>query len=165
MLDIDGYWARALRGMSGRIPSGVTASVTGVDEAAARSVLEPFVAGQRLPPFGRPSAGMASVARKLRLVSASRQLLVEANRSAAVVHRVAEFGEQIEDQPNDVAVIVRGGWLRMNRVVLTADLTGSGNSGTQVLHLRAAAFEGWISQKAGEKVLRNVEVDLGSLRH
>jgi hypothetical protein len=52
---------------------------------------------------------MASVARKLRLVSASRQLLVEANRSAAVVHRVAEFGEQIEDQPNDVAVIVRGG--------------------------------------------------------
>jgi hypothetical protein len=136
-----------------------------VDEAAARAVLERFVAGQRLPPFGRPEPGMASVARKLRLVSASRQLVVDANRSAAVLHGVAELGEQIEGQPDDVAVIVPGGWLRMNRVVLTADLTGGGNSGTQVLHLWAAALEGRISQKAAEKVLRNIEVDLGSVGH
>jgi hypothetical protein len=32
---------------------------------------------------------------------------------AAVVPRVAEFGVQIEDPPNAVAVIVRGGWLRI----------------------------------------------------
>jgi hypothetical protein len=107
---------------------------------------------------------MESVARKLRLVSASRELLVDVNGLAAVVRRVAELGEQIDGQPDDVAVIVPGGWLRMNRVVLTADLRSSGKPATQVLYLWAAALEGRISQKSAEKVLRNVEADLGSPR-
>ena len=107
---------------------------------------------------------MASAARKLRLVSASRQLLIAATSSVAVVDRLAELGEPIEGQHDDVAVIVPGGWLRMNRVVLTADLTASGNPATQVLRLWGAALEGWISQKSAEKVLRKVEIELGSFR-
>ena len=94
-----------------------------------------------------------------------RQLLVDANGSVAAIHRVAQFGEEIEGRPDDVAVIVPGGWRRMNRVVLTADLKAGQKPGTQVLHLWGAALEGWISQKSAEKVLRVVEVKLASLRH
>ncbi|MET7451337.1 hypothetical protein ABZT03_05435 [Streptomyces sp. NPDC005574] len=60
--------------------------------------------------------------------------------------------ELVEAGPDRVTlrVITRGGALGMNPVVVTVDVT-RGSEGATTLHVRAAAKEGLIKQRAGQK--------------
>src|SRR5690348_3007455 len=88
--------------------------------------------------------GWQSTVRGLRLIAEECEIDVDATGLAVL----AALGPVVEQTANSVSVILKGGWLRMNPVVVTCTLQGSGSG-----QLRAAALEGKISNRSAERLL------------
>lgn len=75
------------------------------------------------------------------------------------VQVLMQNGDVVEQTEDCISVMARGGWLRRNRVILTARMSHD----RRVVRLRAAALEGMISQRSAERVLAQVWEQLAAV--
>lgn len=117
---------------------------------------------------GQSGVGAGAVARRLRKNVYETELTLASSlrdSCARVAGLLASIGHVLEQTgPADRRAVVRGvvgaGAMNLNPAVLTITMTGAGDSRT-VVHIRGAAKEGLIKQRAGEKAARRLAALLG----
>lgn len=73
-----------------------------MDAEAAREVLDMWVASKRLPPYNKPNEGMAGVARRLRLVEASREVAARERAVEQTLMQLARRGRVLDGRRHSV---------------------------------------------------------------
>ena len=117
---------------------------------------------------GQSGKGAGAVARRLRKnvyeieLTLASPLSDSCDRVAGLLASIGQVLAQTgpADRRAVVRAVVGAGAMNLNPAVLTVTMTGSDDRGT-VVHIRGAAKEGLIKQRAGEKAARRFAALLG----